>query len=170
MKVQVQKGESVLQEIEALRQQVATRAHELFRTRGGQLGRALDDWLTAERETVWTPAAELSERERAFCLELATPGVDGKDLDVRVTAEDVVVTAPVHHQPASPGTTVHLCEFERGCLFRSVHLPKPVNPAGAKADYQNGLLRLTLPLAKPREQRVVVGVEGSRPERVDAEC
>jgi HSP20 family molecular chaperone IbpA len=82
----------------------------------------------------------------------------------------VVVTAPTNHRHAGEATTVHLCEFKRGNLFRAVHLPHPVNPAGARAEYTNGLLRLTLPLAIPVTQRVAVGEAAALPERADVEC
>jgi hypothetical protein len=31
-------------------QRIANRAHEIYEARGGQHGKALEDWLTAERE------------------------------------------------------------------------------------------------------------------------
>lgn len=35
---------------------------ERFNRRGAALGRAFDDWLAAEREIVWKPLVEISER------------------------------------------------------------------------------------------------------------
>ena len=35
---------------ESRMQRIATRAHEIYEARGGQHGKALEDWLTAERE------------------------------------------------------------------------------------------------------------------------
>lgn len=170
MNVRVQQLESIVNEIEAVRQKTTTRAHQLFRERGGEWGRALDDWLTAERELVWSPAVELSEHDHEFCLEVASAGVEGKDLDVRVTRDDVVISAPTHHGHASGTAKVHVCEFRRGRLFRSVHFPRPVNPAEARAEYRNGLLRITVPVATDSVQRIVVGEDDSARLSVDAEC
>lgn len=170
MNVRVQQLESIVNEIEAVRQKITTRAHQLFRERGGEWGRALDDWLTAERELMWSPAVELSERDHELCLEVASAGVDGKDLDVRVTRDDVVISAPTHHGHGSGTATVHVCEFRRGRLFRSVHFPRPVNPAEARAEYRNGLLTITMPFAADSAQRVVVGDDTMARVPVDAEC
>lgn len=170
MNVRVRQLESIVQEIDVMRETVTARAHQLFRERGGELGRALDDWLTAERELVWRPAAELSERDQELCLELATAGVEGKDLDVRVTRDDVVVSAPTHHGHTDPSAKVHVCEFRKGRLFRSVHFPRPVDPAQARAEYRNGLLRITVPVAAEPAQRVVVEDDTASRVPVDAEC
>lgn len=170
MNVRVRQLDSIVQDIESVRGTVTARAHQLFRERGGELGRALDDWLSAERELVWRPAVELSERDHELCLELATAGVDGKDLDVRVTRDDVVVSAPTQHGHADPHAKVHVCEFRRGRLFRSVHFPRPVDPAQARAEYRNGLLRITVPVAADSTQRVVVDTDTSSRVLVDDEC
>jgi HSP20 family molecular chaperone IbpA len=51
---------------------------------------------------------------------------------------------------------VHLCEFSRGKMFRSVHLPDKIDPETAKAEYRNGLLRLTASIAKPMTTKIPV--------------
>lgn len=171
MNVRVRQLESIVQDIDSMRDRVTARAHQLFRERGGTLGRALDDWLSAERELVWRPAAELSERDDELCLELATAGVEGKDLDVRMTRDDVVVSAPTHHgHDADPRARVHVCEFRRGPLFRTVHFPRPVDPSQARAEYRNGLLRITVPFAAESAQRIAIGEDPSSRAPVDAEC
>lgn len=171
MKVRVQKLDSILADLDAVQQRVTARAHQLFKEGGGHVGRALDDWLRAEREVVWRPAVELSEHDNTFTLEMAASGVDPKDLDIRLTSNDVVVTAPADHTHADDGRTVHVCELRRGPLFRSVHFPHPVDPAGARADYKHGLLRLTVPRADPTALRVEVsGNGGTRGEPLDTEC
>jgi HSP20 family molecular chaperone IbpA len=49
---------------------------------------------------------------------------------------------------------VHLCEFSHGHLFRSVHFPRRIDPAKATADYRNGMLRITAPIAEAVQERI----------------
>jgi HSP20 family protein len=171
MKLRVHKLQSIREDLEAVQQRVTARAHQLFRERGGELGRALDDWIRAERELIWRPAVDLTEKNGELCLEMAVAGVEAKDLDIRLTAHDVVVTAPTHHHHRDDGTKVLVCEFKGGHLFRSLRFPRPVNPSNARADYHNGLLRLTVPVAEAVSHHVVVADEpAAAKESVDVQC
>jgi HSP20 family protein len=108
----------------------------------------LADWFRAERELVWSPAIELRQQDGSFELEASIAGVEPKDLDVQVTPEDVLIKGNVQHRHETKTGTVHVCEFQSGQLFRSIHLPEPIDPDSVKAEYKNGLLRLTARIAK----------------------
>jgi HSP20 family protein len=149
MKVRLRKVDSLLDEIEATQRRVATRAVEIFRERGGRLGQALDDWLKAERETIWRPALEVRRTTDAFVVEAAVAGVDPKQFDVRVTPTELLLAADVHHVDREQEGEVVLCEFVNGPLFRTYRFPEPIDPARVSAEYRNGILRVTAPLAHP---------------------
>lgn len=156
MKIAVRTLDALHDDLQDLRRTIAERAHELFQRRGGQVGRALDDWLCAERETVWRPAVELREADDALTLRVATAGVPAKDLDVRVGAQDVAIAAPTHHAHKGPRAIVHVCEFAPGPLRLSLRLPRRVRPEAAQAEYHDGLLCLTIPIDETPTRRVDV--------------
>ena len=131
------------------------RAHEIFRTNGGIFGRDLDDWLQAERELVWKPSIELDEKNNEFRLRVAVPGVDPKDIDIEVTPEDILVKADLHHEHKEEKEEVYTCEFASGNLFRSVHLPKKIDPDKVKAEFKNGIVSLKAPVAEAARAREV---------------
>jgi HSP20 family protein len=149
MKVRCRTVDSVLAEVEGMQRQIAQRAQEIFRARGGILGHAVEDWIKAERETVWRPALEVRRTKNAFIVEAAVAGIDPKQLDVRVTPTELVLGAPVHHSDREQEGEVVLCEFANGPLFRSYKFCEPVDPARVSAQYRNGMLRVTAPLAQP---------------------
>jgi HSP20 family molecular chaperone IbpA len=140
--IEVKKRESIFEEVRRMQDEIRERAYDLFRS-GEFAAGPLDNWLRAERERVWRPAVELRQKDGMIELEAALAGVDPKDLDVQVTPSDILITANAHHQHEADEGTVHVCEFEKGRLFRSVHLPQPIDPDSAKADYRDGLLHLT---------------------------
>jgi HSP20 family protein len=149
MKIRFRTVDNVLDEIEGMQQRIRERAQKIFRERGGALGRAVDDWLEAERETVWRPALEVRRTKDAFVIEAAVAGLDPKEFDVRVTPTELLLAADVHHSDRGQDGEVVLCEFVNGPLFRSYKFPEPIDPAGVSAEYRNGLLRVTAPLAHP---------------------
>jgi HSP20 family molecular chaperone IbpA len=87
----------VLAEVEGMQRHIAQRAQEIFRARGGTIGHAVEDWIRAERETIWRPALEVRRTKGAFVVEAAIAGIDPKQLDVQVTPTELVLGAPVHH-------------------------------------------------------------------------
>jgi HSP20 family protein len=125
-----------------MQDRIMRRAYDIFHGTGDILGRDLDNWLQAERELTWKPAIELREKDDEFRLQLTVPGVDPKDIDIEVTPEDILVKAALSHEHKEDKDNVHICEFEAGNLFRSVHLPKRIDPDKVKAEYQNGILKL----------------------------
>lgn len=155
MKVKFQRVDSLVDEIERFQQRVSARAVEIFRERGGAIGHAVEDWLKAERETVWRPAIEVVRTRDAFVVEAAIAGIDPKLLDVRVTATELLLAADLHHADRQQHGDVVLCEFVNGPLFRTYRFPEAVDPARVSAEYRNGMLSLTAPLAKP-PQKVIV--------------
>jgi HSP20 family molecular chaperone IbpA len=148
--------DSIVDQLEQLHQRIARRAYDLFRGRDGW-GDAFGDWLSAEKELVWKPAVELREKDGTFTIAAALPGVDAKDITVDITPQDVVIQAATEHKHTEDKGQVHRCEFTAGDVFRSLTFPKAVDTANAKAEYQNGMLHITVPIApEARTKRVDV--------------
>jgi len=153
----IKKTKSIFDEIEKIRDRIIQRAYDLFNSNGGVLGRDLDDWLQAERELVWKPAIELEEKDGEFLLQVAVPGVESKDIDIEVTADDILIKAETSHEHKETKGEVHFCEFASGNLFRSIRLPKPIDADKVKAELKNGLLTLKAPVAaEARAKKVKV--------------
>jgi HSP20 family protein len=153
----IRKARSILDEMDRTRGRIMRRAFDIFNMNGGTFGRDIEDWLEAERELVWKPSIELEEKDNEFRLQIAVPGVDPKDIDIEVTSEDVLVKADVHHEHKEKKGEVHACEFASGNLFRSIHLPRKIDPDAVKAEFKNGMLSLTAPIAEEvRAKKVTV--------------
>ena len=151
----VKKTESIFDELDNMRDRIMKRAFEIFNENGHVLGRDLGDWFQAERELVWKPAIELEEKDNEIRLRMATPGVDPKDIDIEVTPEYVLVKAENHREHKEDKGQVHICELTSGNMFRSVHLPKKIDPDKVKAEFKNGMLSLTAEIAKEAQARKI---------------
>jgi HSP20 family protein len=138
--------DSVVDQLDRVHQRIAQRAYQLFQSRGGFWTDPFSDWLTAERELVWKPPVELCEKDGQFTLQTALPGIEAKDIAVDITPREVVIRAKTEHAHATGKGEVVCCEFGEQ-VFRSVTFPKAVEVEKARADYQNGLLNVTVPIA-----------------------
>lgn len=147
--------DSIADQLEQLHQRIAQRAYQLFGGRGTLWGDPWADWFAAERQLIWKPAVELREKDGTFTMMAALAGVDPKDVQVDVTPRDVAIKAEISHRHEKEEGQVHQCEFMAGQVFRSVRFPKPVDVANAKAEYRNGMLTITAPVAPEAQAKRV---------------
>lgn len=142
--VAVTRKTSIVDQLEQLHERIARRAYELSMGRDGW-GDALGDWLSAEQELVWKPPIELHEENGKFTVVAALPGLDPKDITVDITPQEVVVRAAT----------------EQNEMFCSLSFPKSVETKKARAEYQNGMLNITVPIAVAPARRVDVKVKAA---------
>ena len=152
--VSIHKTPSIFDEVNKIQDSIMRRAYEIFERNGG-FGRDFENWLQAERELFWKPAIELREKDKCFVIEAALSGVEPKDIDIEVTPEDIVLKADIEHQHKEDKGTIHICEFEAGKMFRSIHLPTKINPDKVKAEFRDGLLRVTAEIAQEVRARKI---------------
>jgi len=138
--------DSIVDQLEQLHQRIARRAYDLFRRREGW-GDAVGDWLSAEGELVSKPAVELREKDGVFTVAAALPGVDAKDITVDITPQEVVIKAATERKHTEDKGQVHRREFTSDQYFRLLPFPKAVDAGKAKAEYRNGMLNVTVPIA-----------------------
>jgi HSP20 family molecular chaperone IbpA len=123
-RVPIKKSESIFDELKKVEDVVTKRAYEIFSS-NGDFGRDLDNWLTAERELIWKPAVELREKDNAFNVDVAVPGVDPKLLDVEVTPNELLVKAEIHRESTKEDKgEIRSTEFQSGNLFRTIAFPR----------------------------------------------
>jgi HSP20 family protein len=110
--------------------------------------------------TAWAPAVDINETEHELVVKADLPGIDPKDLDIRV--ENNVLSIRGERKFEKNVNEENYLRVERayGSFSRSFSLANTVNPDGIKADYQDGVLTLIVPKreeAKPKQIRVNVG-------------
>lgn len=156
----VKKAESLFDEIGRIEKRIMQRAYEIFDNNGHSFGKELENWLQAEKELFWKPEIELVEKEGEFLLKVAVPGVDAKDLDVEVTAEELVVKGESKHEREDKKGKVHTSEFRAGSIFRAIRFPKKVDSDKVKGEFKNGVLTIKAPIVEG-EQMKKIAVEAT---------
>jgi HSP20 family protein len=89
------------------------------------------------------------------------PGVDPGSLEVVASGQTLVV-AGTRDRPTAAGARYLAMEIEYGTFQRRVELGEEIDPAGAAATYDRGMLKVTLPIAA-RPQPGSVPIEVKRP-------
>ena len=143
-----------------------------FNTVKQQLDQLFDDFSGVEAApTTWTPAVNLVEREDALVLHVQLPGVDANNIDVQASREVVAVSGDRPAPELGENEKLRRNEFRYGSFRRVVSLPVAIDPKAVTADYDAGLLVLTLPKAEDERNKVVkVSIAGAeKPVIADAD-
>jgi len=144
-------------EVQSLFDRIRRRAYGLFEWRGRADGGDLDDWLTAEREMLWSPPSELLEKGDSYQARIAAPGFEAKEIQVSATPECVVVKAESTQTGTKEEGNLHFSDFAERTLFRRIDLPEPIDVEKVRATLDKGLLLLTAEkAAKPKAKTITV--------------
>jgi HSP20 family protein len=106
------------------------------------------------------PPVNVWEDENALFVEADLPGLDPATLDVSVTEGNQLTIQGERKAPELKGSAWVRQERPFGRFTRVIGLPSLVNADKVEANYEAGVLRLTLPrseAAKPRKIEVKAG-------------
>jgi HSP20 family protein len=114
----------------------------------------------AFKSASFVPPVDIFEDEHDIVLKLEVPGVDQKDLDIRIENNTITIRGERKFESETKEENYHRVERRYGSFQRSFGLPQTVNPEAVTADYVNGVLKVTLAKraeAKPKQIKVNVG-------------
>src|ERR1700720_51847 len=110
--------------------------------------------------TPWAPAVDIYETENELVVKADLPDVNPQDLDIRVENNILSIRGERKFENKVSEDKYLRVERAYGSFSRSFSLASTVNSEAIKADYQNGVLTLTVPKreeAKPKQIKVTVG-------------
>lgn len=105
-----------------------------------------------ERGALWQPAVDIFERENEIVVRANVPGVEQKDLDVRVDKEKVMIRGETREEKEETRGSYYRRERYYGAFNRVIPLDTPVVPEKAKASFKNGVLEIVLPKEEEEEK------------------
>ena len=108
-----------------------------------------DKWISPEKYFRGfhhsLPAANVSEAEKEYKIELAIPGFKKEEVKVNLENEVLTISAESKTEKEEKTKKFTRKEFSYSSFTRSFQLPKAANAEKIEAKYENGLLRLEIP-------------------------
>jgi HSP20 family protein len=127
----------------------------IFRESYSDAGR--DESLTASS---FAPAVDVYEDEHNVTLKIEVPGIDQKDIDVRIENNVLSVHGERKLEKEEKEENYRRVERQYGSFTRTFNLPNTVDTDNVQAQYDKGVLKIALPKkaeAKPKQIKVNVG-------------
>ena len=102
-----------------------------------------------------TLALDVAENENEFVIHASLPGVKPEDLQIAVHGDVLTIRGESKFEEEKKGHTWHLRERRHGTYQRSLSLGTPVNTDKANAQFEQGVLTLTLPKAEAAQPKQI---------------
>ncbi len=133
------------------------------------MGRMLQDWFSdwpmrqgpfgateSELGWTWSPTADVVEESGQYLVTMDIPGVDPKNIDISLEGDTLTVRGErsQERQVGQESESYQRRERFYGSFYRRFTLPDTADPDSVKAEYHNGVLKLTIPKqerARPRK-------------------
>jgi HSP20 family protein len=112
--------------------------------------------------TSFAPPVDIYEDEHNITMKMEVPGIDEKDIDVRIENNTLVVQGERKLEKEEKEENFRRIERQYGSFTRTFMLPNSVDPGQVNANYNRGVLTITLAKkaeAKPKQIKVQVGSE-----------
>jgi HSP20 family protein len=146
---------------------IQDRMNRLFRDSYANEGRE-----EALSNTAFAPPVDVYEDEHSVTLKIEVPGIDEKDIDVRIENNTLTVHGERKFEKEEKEENYRRVERQYGSFTRTFTLPNTVDQESVQADYVKGVLKVKLTKkaeAKPKQIKVNVGspdqktLEGKQP-------
>ena len=130
--------------------------NRLFRDSSGDVR---EEALTT---STFAPPVDVYEDDHNITLKIEVPGIEEKDIDVRIENNTLVVHGERKFEKEEKEENFRRVERQYGSFTRSFTLPNTVDAERVQAHYDKGILKVQLAKkaeAKPKQIKVNVGSE-----------
>lgn len=109
----------------------------------------------------WMPPVEVMQGDKAFTVTAELPGLNKEDVNISFEDGMLIIQGEkkeTKHE-TDKETQFHVYERTYGSFNRAFTLPSAVDEAGIKAEFKDGVLKVTLPIAaqsKPRGKMIPI--------------
>ena len=128
-----------------------TLQEEVNRLFSTNMTRAFDD--EGIGRGAWAPSVDIYENKDQIVLEAELPGMNQEDFDLSIENNVITLRGERKFEKTDETDNYHRVERSYGAFTRSFTLPQTVSAEGATAEYNNGVLRVTLPKREETKAR-----------------
>jgi len=110
--------------------------------------------------SLWAAATEaltldMYETKDDIVVKAVVPGVKPEDIDVSITGDTLTIKGEFKEEEGVEKENYIRRECRYGSFSRSISLPVPVKVDKASAEFENGILKLTLPKAEEVKPKTI---------------
>lgn len=101
------------------------------------------------------PAMDIYETGKAVVAEVSVPNIDPKKINVSVENQVLRVSGSMEEEKKEEKKGYWRKEIRKGSFERMVRLPVPVDESKVEAEYEKGMLKITMPKTEAKAAKKV---------------
>lgn len=118
-----------------------------------------DDFMGGSSVTSFTPKVDIAETEKAFEVQLHIPGVKKDEINIDLNENQLTISGERKFENEKTEKNFHSVESYFGSFRRSFQLPDTVNRDKIDANYQDGILIVTLPKDEKKSSKKQISIK-----------
>jgi len=117
----------------------------------------------------WSPRVDIFENKDNLVLEAELPGMSRDDFELSFENNALTLKGERKFEKKTDGENYHRLERSYGAFTRSFTLPQTVTAEGAKAEFNNGVLHVSLPKREDTKARKIeITGSDTKPKTIEA--
>jgi HSP20 family protein len=126
----------------------------LVRRNNNNIDRIFEDWTRAlNNNNGFALALDVHETADAYTINADVPGVNGENIDIRLQDDVLTISAENSYENQEERGNALLKERRYGKFSRSLRFPVHVKSDAVEANFDNGVLTVTVPKAEEVKAR-----------------
>jgi len=115
---------------------------------------------TFNKEWNWnSPSTNIKETDQGFTIEMAVPGIDKKNIDIRVEKDQLIIESAQKNESEESNDNYTMRQFNYSTFRKSFFLNDKIDSNKINAEYKDGILYIDIEKkeeAKTREPRTIM--------------
>jgi HSP20 family protein len=106
-------------------------------------------------ENEWKPTIDVEEDKKSIHIKAEMPGIDEKDLDVRVENNTLILSGEKKEEKKEEKKNYIFSERKYGSFYRTIALPEGAKTDKIKATFKKGILNIEIPKDEVKEAKKI---------------
>jgi HSP20 family protein len=109
----------------------------------------------------FTPHVDTCETDKGYEIEVSLPGLKKDEINIDFQEGRLTISGERRFSDEKKDKKYHMIESQYGSFSRSFYLPDTVNPEGIDADFEDGVLKITVPKDTRKTMKHQIKIKGS---------
>jgi HSP20 family protein len=103
----------------------------------------------------FSPTADFQETDKEYILKMDIPGIKKSEVKIEAEGNTLTVSGERKEEREEKTAKRHYTESSYGSFMRSFSLPQPINEKEVKAQYNDGILKVTVPKTEKSHAKTI---------------